>query len=245
MMRHACELVSTVLIGLTLAGVTACERQVLMASNSGAATLDRPQSITCDSAATCFVDTAIVTDVDYEPGRLIAADWLLFAARDDSIELHASSTNGKQRVSLSASYGTKYGHQERDSLGNTSSRNHFRMPHDGVTALYVSVADNGLVDTVEYVLAMRRITNQRAAGAMAATGDVATLTVVAKPETKRFTIMPASVYRLSSEKSSVGFLPRRYKVALVRDSLYVLCPAQCTAPDTVKLRPSTSITVSY
>jgi hypothetical protein len=51
-------------------------------------------------------------------------------------------------------------------------------------------------------------------------------------------VIPLGVAPTVRDRSMWTVLPRRYRVALLPDSLYELCKIPCSRPDTVKLTPS-------
>jgi hypothetical protein len=91
-------------------------------------------------------------------------------------------------------------------------------------------------DSIAFMFEVRRYGPDGLA-ALRATGEQATLSIVSRRTTDRFSIVPlslvSSVHELSKWRAPAG----TYKVALVTDSLYQLCRYPCTLPDTIKLTP--------
>lgn len=211
-----------------------------------------PAAEGCDSTALCYRDTARVRALDHEPGRAIDARWVIFGAAGDSVELTARadttiwSNESGERVGfgLVASHATA-AHQEREPDGSTASHVHLRLPHDGVISVDASADDRGLHDTVPYTLSVRRIGGGRTPPWLRPTGQTAALTVASAQETDRFTVAPLGAADWATNPARWEIFAGRHKVALVRDSLYVVCTVPCTTPDTVMLKPSAHVTRRY
>lgn len=196
----------------------------------------------CDSRDTiiCFRDTAYVHE---EPGYsvpVLGADWLLFGTARDSIEIHATpdETRGKGRAFLS----TNLGH-EKDASRTTAPYFRIRLPNDVAIAVWVDL-DRDLGDSVAYAFRINRV-GPRAAGLLRATGQSATLTISSAGEADTFTVVPASVPKRGRDLSKWVVFARKYKIALVADSLYEICRIPCSAPDIVKLTPGANIVKRY
>lgn len=206
----------------------------------------------CDSMASCYRDTARVRALDDAPGRAVDARWVVFGAAGDSLELTARADSTVQSftpgepvgfaVTASHASAVRY---DRDTRGNTASSVHVRLAHDGAVAVDASADERGLHDTVPYTLSVRRKGGGTPPPWVRPTGGAAALTLAAAQATDRFTIAPIGVtdWRVNPARWSV--FAGRHKVALVADSLYVICAVPCTTPDTVHLKPWGEVTRRY
>jgi hypothetical protein len=184
----------------------------------------------CDGTpqTVCYRDTARPGDVDEDPMQSPLADWIWFGAEGDSIDISASP---------SASIATSIG-QERDSLHNTAHRFRHRLQNDGVVLVWLAF-DEQVIPTLPYTLSVWH--NGSASSLLRSTGRSATLSLVSRHKTESFSLVPASIAPTVHDRSQWRIFAQTYKVALVSDSLYELCRFPCTAPDTVKLTPSTNV----
>lgn len=207
----------------------------------------------CHSVAPCYLDTARVQVLDHEPVRSVASRWVIFGTAGDSIELSASTDlrldalGSSERVgfAISARHAMTSGYQERDSTGNTAPYVRFRLPTDGAVSVDVGADERGLYDTVPYNVSLRRIGQGFQPRRFQATGHAAALTLASTRELDRFVIAPLSVADWAMNPARWAVLQGRFKVALVADSLYVVCKLPCGSPDTVLLKPSMAVTRQY
>jgi len=193
----------------------------------------------CDSSAQvlCFRATATGHNTKEEPGWIIEADWIVFGAAGDSVELFAVPDSANN---VTAAVSTNYG-QDRDGNGNTASSKRLRMTRDGLVSAWITMESIG-IDTIGYTLVVRRIADR--ATALRPNGGVAMLTMETRNATDRLTVVPFSA-RKSRADSSWAVLPRTYHVALTADSLYEICSMACLMPDSVLLRPGSKVTRRY
>jgi hypothetical protein len=238
---------------LSIVAVCACERQP-EASNRADSEATASQTIvggetanaaavSCEAPDLCFRDTARGRSLDHEPGWTVDAHWMVFGAAEDSVELYGTVGGRSDGVRLTVSVGAGGGIQERDASGNTASFVRTRLGHDGVMTVTISI-DDDLGDTVEYELRLRRVASGRPSG-LRATGEHAVLEILSARETDRFSVVPRSAAASAGDLSRWSVLRRRYKVALVPDSLYQICNVPCSAPQTVTLRLRGRATVRY
>jgi hypothetical protein len=103
------------------------------------------------------------------------------------------------------------------------------------------VGDEILGDTVVYTLRIRH-DDPEPQPALVATGRMATLTVAGARARDEFSIVPLLLTRSVHDLTRWRLHARRYRVALVVDSLYQLCRLPCVSPDTVRLMPATGAT---
>lgn len=212
----------------------------------------RVSSPACNAGAVCFHDTARVRILDYEPGRSVESRWVVFGAAGDSIELSASSTLRLDALGLSdlvgfaisAGHGAK-GYQERDTTGNTAPYVRFRLPNDGAVTVDIGADERGVYDTVAYTLSLRRVGPGVTPRLFRVTGQAAALTLASERERDRFVVAPLSAADWTSHPERWSVFQGRYKVALVPDSLYVVCRLPCQRADTVLLKPSGDVTRRY
>ena len=197
----------------------------------------------CDSTATCFIDTATVVELPHEPGRDVRAHWLLFAAAGDSLELRVTPSVPDLHAAITLSRGRTPPVQERDSAGNTASYVRFRLSEAATITAYISM-DDGLRDTVEYTLAVRRMPAPATPRPPLA-GGAAGLTLSSGRESDEFILRPLSFAASHEDSGNWTVFPGRYKVALAADSQYVICRAPCTTRDTVTLRAREHTTRAY
>ena len=203
--------------------------------------------------ALCYRDTARVRDLDHEPGRYVDSRWVIFGTAGDSIELAASTDLGleapgrSERVgfAISASHAMGSGYQERDSTGNTAPYVRFRLPSDGAVSVDVGADERGFHDTVPYSLSLRRMGQDLTPQLLRATGHAAALTLASARESDRFVVAPLSVADWETNPGHWSVFQGRFKVALVSDSLYVVCKLPCGRPDTVLLKPSRAVMRQY
>ena len=200
---------------------------------SQSATLSREQGIppACGSSAdvVCFRTTATGHNTKEEPGWIIDADWIVFAAAGDSLELFAVPDSANK---VTAAMSTNYG-QDRDEKGNTASSKRLRMTTDGLVSAWITLESIG-IDTVGYTLIVRRVSGRETA--LRSSGALAMLTIESRNSTDRLTVVPFSARRPHAD-SSWAVLPRAYHVALTADSLYEICSFACLLPDSVVLKP--------
>ena len=197
---------------------------------------DAPTSIEpCDTtpAAICYRDTAHAGDDKSDPAGYPLAAWLLFAAAGDSIEIWAPPGGA-----VSTDLG-----KERDSLHNTAPYFRHRFQYAGTLGFDVSL-DETQGETAPYTLRITRVASS-SAGSLRPSGQTATLAVASHRRATVFSLVPLSVAPTVRDRSRWRIFPRRYKVALVSDSLYELCPLPCSAPDTVKLTPGANVVKKY
>jgi hypothetical protein len=191
----------------------------------------------------CFIDTARVVELPHEPGRDVRAHWLLFASAGDSIELRVIPSVPDLQAAITVSRGRTPAVQERDSGGNTASYVRFGLSEAATITAYISM-DDGLRDTVEYALAVRRIPAVTPPPPLMA-GGAAGLTMSSGRETDEFILRPLSLAASHEDSGNWIVFPRRYKVALAADSQYVICRLPCTTRDTIMLGAGTHTTRAY
>jgi hypothetical protein len=179
----------------------------------------------------CLRDTAIIRSDANHNDIYATADWILFAAGGDSVEV-STIPPGAVATNLG---------QERDSLHNTAAYFRHRFTGDGVLQVWVSLDESS--DTVPYTLRLRHVGSQPAA--LAATAQSATIRLVAPRQTDRFSVVPASRARRVKDLSPWTVPLGVHKVALVADSLYEVCRVPCSAAETVRLTPSTVVTKRF
>lgn len=197
----------------------------------------------CDSVTMCFLDTARVVHLPHEPGRDVRAHWLLFASAGDSLELRVSPSVPDLQAAITVSRGGTPAVQERDSAGNTAPYVRFRLSEAATITAYISM-DDGLRDTVEYTLAVRRMPAPATPRPPLA-GGAAGLTLSSGRESDEFILRPLSFAASHEDSGNWTVFPGRYKVALAADSQYVICRAPCTTRDTVTLRAREHTTRAY
>lgn len=206
----------------------------------------------CGSSALCFHDTARVRILDYEPGRAVDTRWVVFGAASDSIELSASSKLRLDALGLSDLVGfgisanhAARGYQERDTTGNTAPYVRFRLPYDGAVTVDIYADERGVYDTVAYTLSLRRMGAGVTPPLFEATGRAAALTLDSGRELDRFVIAPLGATDWAANPERWAVWQGRFKVALVPDSLYVVCKLPCERADTVVLKPLADVTRRY
>mgnify|MGYP003576642444 FL=1 len=181
----------------------------------------------------CFRDTARGREVDYEPGWVVDARWLVFVAAQDSVELYATVAGRDEGIRLGVTVGSERVYQERDSHGNTASLARLRINNRGVIAVGIWIDDH-LGDTVEYELRMRFINPSRPP-AVRLSGKYAELEILAARDTDRSSVVPQTIASSATDLRNWSVARGRYKVALVPDSMYQFCETPCVAPRTLKL----------
>ena len=179
----------------------------------------------------CVADTAYVHDENGDNPYPMAS-WVYLGFKGDSTEFATVPPGG---------IATNLG-QDRDSLGNTSSRFRRMLRDDGVVWLDVSLGQNSS-DTVPYVLRVRPAPSPSAT--LRWTGHTAQLNLTSPRETDRFSIIPVSIVATVTDRSKWTVPLGRHKILLVQDSLYEVCRMPCSRKETVKLVPDTMVTRSY
>lgn len=188
----------------------------------------------CESSAMslCYTDTAYVHE---DPGSMPIRDkwWIWFGARGDSIEFDLAPGDA-----ISTNIGA-----DRDARHDNVPYFRRRLARAGAVEMWVLLPDT-LGDTVAYTLRVRRIPSGGSA-ILRPTGERATLTIQSHSAKDRFAVVPLAAARSVRDLSSWQVHPETYNVALVQDSLYVLCRLPCVRRDTVKLTPRATVTRSY
>jgi hypothetical protein len=224
------------LIGIVAVGACRSDRGLPLRKDAGgppagvaAATI--PNSVgpaECGGAGgptTCFVDTAqtppnAIPGEDYPQAR-----WIFFAAAGDSITVSVDS---------SASITTNFGQEKVGRI--TASFYHKRLAQDGVLTVDVSTRQFPQGETPAYAIRFQQIASSTSAP-LRPTNQRALLTVGAPNEAERYAVIPLSQMQGLRNPSSWEIYQGNYRVALVADSLYVVCRKQCSIADTVKLTP--------
>jgi hypothetical protein len=181
----------------------------------------------CDAARSgiCFLDAArdpkgATPGEDYPEAK-----WIFFTAAGDSIEVFAESSV------LVTNFG-----QEHDVDGVTASSFHRRLVRDGVLEVEVAFDERRRGDSVPYAIRFRRLEASTSA-ALRATGKYSYLTIGSNADSEMFAVIPLAMMRSRSDVAAWRVDPGEYRVALVPDSLYVVCRKQCASADTIKLTP--------
>jgi len=175
----------------------------------------------------CFLDTAYAyTDLDNPQGYPMSS-WILFTASGDSIELS---------VPPGSVIATNLG-QERDSLGNTAPYFRRRIDRNGILHATIELGQHSS-DTVPYTLRVAQYGTRP--GALRATGETARLNLTAKEALARFSVVPAAIPLPPNDVAPWSVPLGSHKVALIVDSIFLLCRIPCAKPDTVILQRSRS-----
>jgi hypothetical protein len=178
------------------------------------------------SGVDCYRDTAYGHSINYEPGWVVDADWLVFTEGGDSVEMYQVPDAGEAPK------------HQAPILSQ-------RLINDGVIAPQLVLDLTGFLgDTVPYSFRIRHVSAQPGAS-LRATGGRAMLTISSAKETDRFSVVPASLAKSVHDRSTWAVYPRTYRVALVSDSVYEICRIPCLLPDTAKLTPSAKVTKRY
>jgi len=197
------------------------------------ATRAQPESCSAAEGVFCFIDTAHVRSTRDDPVDSPRTDWIWFGAAQDSIEIL-----GPAHSYVATNFG-----QEHDARNNTANYFHHRLTTDGLITIWFSL-DEVEGDSVPYRLTVRL---QRSASSRAPqpTGQTAMINVVSANASDQFSLIPLSIAPSVNDRKPWIEFAHPYKVALVQDSLYEFCRVPCRAPDTLKLKPSTSVTKKF
>lgn len=246
-----------VVFAVALGGIAACTKDhdpsslpggtstgVLAAGRGAASSVSSPASLAtaCDStAAMCFRDTAYMRNDKDIDMLVVDADWIVFVAAQDSLELYASADRGHPQAAIITYFGNQ-SRQERDSKGNTAPFQHLRLASDGVVRVSLDLSTGE--SSVPYTLRVRHA-EKNDPGVLHASGRSAKLAISSAQATERFSVIPTTLARSVHDVSAWTVLPGSYNVALLADSLYEVCGVPCTAPDTVKLTPGVRVVKRY
>lgn len=198
---------------------------------------------TCDTvtAAICLRDTAFQHEESGYSIPVLGADWILFGAAGDSIEIYASPDKNASHVGR-AYVSTNFGH-ESTATGNTAPYRRLRLTTDGIVSVWVTL-DSELGDSVGFTLMIHHVGPTHVAS-LQMSGRSSKLAISSASETDRFSVVPASLARSVRDLSKWTVFPRPYKVALVPDSVYEICRSPCMTPDTAKLTAPTNAIKRY
>ena len=187
--------------------------------------------------ALCLSDTArTLFSVDCCIADQRQAKWLVFAARDDSLQLFVE-TASSAFLMMSPPSAAGAGAETSGNVDATWLR--ARFPASGT---YVYTASIEAVNNAPYEL---RIAPVIATSASLPTGRTATLTLTG-PRRSHIAVaphamMPAADDTAGLRRFAVG--PGRYRVLLVRDSIYEACRLPCRHVEAFTLRAGQSVTV--
>jgi hypothetical protein len=224
----ACERVAS---DDTSAGGTASGFPAGAVKSSAAAARSAPLPGCKDAVSTCMRDTAYGHTIDYSPGWLVDADWIVFGDAGDTIEASAYSEEKTPRV-LSVSV-AMWGRRDLKAP-------RVDMTTAGAVMVMVLADLYGFAgDTIPYVIHLRR--QGRRSPSLQPTGALSRLTIQSGREADRFSVMPVAV-GVVPDRQSWSVSAGTYRVALVPDSLYEICRLPCQRPDTLTLRPGATVT---
>ena len=185
--------------------------------------------------ALCVADTAeTVLSVDCCMADQRQTKWLVFAARDDSMQLFVESP---ANPSLMMSPNNAAGAGAEHSGGVDGSWMRARFPTAGT---YVFTASLEADARTPYEL---RIAPVLATQASQPTGAAATLTLTGPPRSEIAVAPHAMMPEDTSALRRFAVRPGRYRVLLVRDTLYEACRLPCRHREEFVLRPGQSAAV--
>jgi hypothetical protein len=187
-----------------------------------------------DPATPCMRDTAFGRRIDYEPGWLVDARWIVFAEAGDTIQASAQSEDKMPRA-LSVWL---------ETWGRTDPTRspQLQMSGRGVVRVTVLADLTGFGgDTIPYALQLRR---PQPRTDLRPTGLRSMLTLESTRDADRFSVVPLSMGPVT-DRSSWSVYPGTYRVALTSDSLYEVCRLPCAKADTVIMRAGSSLRRQY
>ena len=150
------------------------------------------------------------------------AKWIFFAASGDSIAVSVDSS------ALSTNFG-------QEKVGRiTASSFHKRLARDGVLTVDVSMYRRE--ESLPYAIRFQQFASSTNA-LLRPTGERAFLRIGSVTDTERFAIIPRSKMLPGTDPSPWEVPEGDYRVALLADSLYVVCRNGCSIADTLKLTP--------
>jgi hypothetical protein len=158
------------------------------------------------------------------------AHWIFFAASGDSIAVSADSD---------AAVTTNLGEEKVGPL--TASSFHKRVVRDGVLTVEVIIAPFMQGESPPYAIRFERFASS-ASALLRPSGQRAFLTIGLDTSSEMFAVIPLSKAKALADPSPWQVPSGEYRVALVADSLYVVCRKACSMADTVRLAPGQRVT---
>lgn len=188
--------------------------------------------------ALCLSDTAetlFSVDCCIEDQR--QSKWLVFAARDDSLQLFVETASN---AFLTMSPPNAAGAVAEGSGNVDATWLRARFPASGTYVYTASIETN---NNAPYELRMAPVI---ATTASLPTGTAATLTLIG-PRRSHIAVAPHAMMPAVDDTASLrrfAVRPGRYRVLLVRDSLYEACRLPCRHLETFTLGAGQSVTLS-
>jgi hypothetical protein len=229
---------------VTVVAAASCHHSPKTAADSGASqavvvvedsskTPDHRPLCGASLSVTCFVDTARVLESAAPGEDYPEANWIFFAASGDSIAVSADSG------SLVTSLG-----QEHDAKGATASYFHKRTLQAGVVTVRVVFGQYLQGHSPAYDIRLQRLAGT-ANSLFRPTGQRAVLTIRARGIPDVTAVIPLAMRPGITDMAAWQVYDGEYRVALLADSLYLVCRKRCSTADTVKLTPGAQATIAY
>lgn len=185
--------------------------------------------------ALCVVDTAeTLFSVDCCIADQRQTKWLVFAARDDSMQLFVESP-ANPFLTMWPNNAAGAGTETSGSIDASWMR--ARFPTAGTYVFTASLEAGG---RTPYEL---RVAPVVARGASQPMGTAATLTLTAPPRSEIAVAPHAMIPDDTAALRRFAVPPGRYRVLLVRDTLYEACRLPCREWSRFTLRPGQSVTI--